>query len=69
MLMSGISAAFSALFGTPMAAAFLAMEIASIGIMYYAALVPCIWASLTAICLPKHFTLPLKILRFHRMSR
>ena len=48
MLMSGISAAFSALFGTPMAAAFLAMEIASIGIMYYAALVPCIWASLTA---------------------
>ncbi len=40
MLMSGISAAFSALFGTPMAAAFLAMEIASIGIMYYAALVP-----------------------------
>ena len=36
MLMSGISAAFSALFGTPMAAAFLAMEIASIGIMYYA---------------------------------
>ena len=58
MLMSGISAAFSALFGTPMAAAFLAMEIASIGIMYYAALVPCIWASLTAICLPKHFTLP-----------
>lgn len=69
MLMSGISAAFSALFGTPMAAAFLAMEIASIGIMYYAALVPCIWASLTAYMLAKAFHAPLKILRFHRMSR
>lgn len=58
MLMSGISAAFSALFGTPMAAAFLAMEIASIGIMYYAALVPCIWASLTAYMLAKAFHAP-----------
>lgn len=58
MLMSGISAAFSALFGTPMAAAFLAMEIASIGIMYYAALVPCLWASLTAYMLAKAFHAP-----------
>ncbi len=41
-----------------MAAAFLAMEIASIGIMYYAALVPCIWASLTAYMLAKAFHAP-----------
>lgn len=48
MLMSGIAAAFSALFGTPMAAAFFAMEVASVGVMYYAALVPCIWAALVS---------------------
>ena len=58
ILMSGISAAFSALFGTPMAAAFLAMEIASVGVMYYAALVPCIWASLTAFLLARALNSP-----------
>ena len=58
ILMSGISSAFSALFGTPMAAAFLAMEIASVGVMYYAALVPCIWASLTAFLLARSLNSP-----------
>lgn len=48
ILMCGMSAAFSALFGTPMAAAIFSMEVASIGIMYYAALVPCICAALIA---------------------
>lgn len=48
ILMSGMSAAFSALFGTPIAAVFFPMEVASVGIMYYAALVPCICASLVA---------------------
>lgn len=48
MIMSGMSAAFGALFQTPMAAAFFAMEVSSIGMMHYAALVPCILASLTA---------------------
>lgn len=48
MLMSGMAAAFSALFGTPMTAAFFAMEVSSIGIMHYAALVPCICAALVA---------------------
>lgn len=46
--MSGMAAAFSALFGTPMAAAFFAMEVSSVGIMYYAALVPSICAALVA---------------------
>ena len=46
--MCGMSAAFAALFGTPMSAAFLAMEISSIGVMYYAALVPCALSALTA---------------------
>lgn len=48
MIMCGMSAAFSALFGTPMAAAIFSMEIVSVGIMYYAALVPCVISSLIA---------------------
>jgi len=48
LLMCGVSAAFSALFGTPLAAAFLAMEMANVGIMYYSALVPCVWSSIVA---------------------
>ncbi len=46
--MCGMSAAFASLFGTPMAAAFLAMEIESVGVMYYAALIPCVLSALTA---------------------
>ena len=48
MIMCGMSAAFSALFGTPMAAAILPMEMVSVGIMYYIALVPCVISSLVA---------------------
>ncbi|MDO5389417.1 MAG: chloride channel protein, partial [Clostridia bacterium] len=47
-IMSGMSAAFSALFGTPVAAAIFSMEVVSVGIMQYSALVPCTIASLTA---------------------
>ena len=48
MIMCGMSAAFSALFGTPMAAAIFSVEVVSVGIMYYAALVPCVISSLIA---------------------
>ena len=43
--MCGMSAAFSALFGTPVAAAVFSLEVVSVGVMYYAALVPCALAS------------------------
>lgn len=48
LVMCGMSAVFSAGFGTPLAAAIFAMEIGSVGVMYYAALVPCTISSLTA---------------------
>ena len=48
IIMAGMSAAFSALFGTPLAAVFLPMEFVSVGVMYYAILVPCIFSSFTA---------------------
>lgn len=42
MIMCGMSAAFSALFGTPVAAAVFSMEVISVGIMHYAAIIPCV---------------------------
>ena len=47
-VMCGRSACFAALFGTPIAATFFAMEVVSVGIMYYSALVPCVFSSLIA---------------------
>lgn len=46
--MCGMSAAFAALFGTPMSAALLAMEISSVGVLYYSALIPCVLSALVA---------------------
>lgn len=64
VIMCGMSAVFSALFGTPLTAAFFALGVTSVGVMYYSALVPCLISSLTAylmtmICRiePTHFVL------------
>lgn len=48
MIMAGMSAAFSAIFGTPIAAAVFPMEVISIGLMHFSALLPCVVASLVA---------------------
>ena len=46
--MCGMAAGFSALFGTPIAAAILSMEIISVGVMYYSAIVPCVLSAMIA---------------------
>lgn len=53
--MCGMSACFAALFGTPVAAAVFSIEVVSVGIMQYSALIPCAIASLTADVIAKHF--------------
>ena len=48
LIITGMSAAFSAIFRTPAAAAVFAMEVGCVGTMQYSALVPSVVASLTA---------------------
>ena len=48
VIMCGMSAAFSALFGTPLAAAIFAIEVSTVGLIYDSALVPCAISALTA---------------------
>ena len=57
-VMCGMSAVFSALFGTPAAAGIFPLEVVSIGVMYYAALVPCIFASYTGVGIARLAGLP-----------
>ena len=48
VVMTGMSAVFAALFGTPITAAIFAMEVASVGILHFSAIVPCLTSSLVA---------------------
>lgn len=49
MTMCGMSAAFAAVFGTPLAATVFTMEVISVGVMYYVALVPCLISALVGV--------------------
>ncbi len=51
IIMCGMSAAFSALFGTPVTAAIFSMEVISVGAMYYSALVPSVLSALVGHCI------------------
>ena len=44
----GMSGVFAALFGTPLTATFFAMEVISVGIIYYSSFIPCIVSSIVA---------------------
>lgn len=59
----GMSAVFSALFGTPVTAALFALEFISVGIFYYAGLIPCLVSSVTAYGINVLFHIPPT--RFH----
>ena len=56
-VMCGMSGTFAAHFGTPLAAAVFSMEVISIGVMYYAALVPCIFSSFVGAFVARQFHL------------
>lgn len=49
LILCGMSAVFAALFGTPLAAAIFAIEVASVGLLNYSAIVPCLTSSFTAV--------------------
>ena len=55
LIMCAMSACFSAVFGTPLAAAVFSMEVVSIGMMHYAALIPCVVASEIAYLISGYF--------------
>ncbi|MBE6022317.1 MAG: chloride channel protein [Cellulosilyticum sp.] len=55
LTMCGMSAAFAALFRTPIGATVFSMEVVSVGIMYYVALVPCIISSLLGYAISGYF--------------
>lgn len=48
MTMCGMAAGFAALFGTPLASVIFAMEVITVGVMHYSAIVPCIISALVA---------------------
>lgn len=55
LILCGMSAVFSALFGTPITAALFSMEVISIGVLYYSALVPCVLSSTIAYAITEKF--------------
>lgn len=48
IVLSGVAAVFAALFGTPVTSVFFALEVVSVGTIYYSGLVPCLVAAMTS---------------------
>ena len=48
LIMCGMSGLFSALFGTPVTATLFSLEVISVGILHYSALLPCLFSALVA---------------------
>ena len=55
MTLCGMSAVFAALFGTPVTVALFSVEVISIGILYYSALVPCILSATISYAITEKF--------------
>ncbi len=58
IVLSGVSAVFAALFGTPVTAVFFALEVISVGVIYYSGLIPCLVSSLTAYGISRAMGIP-----------
>ena len=54
-IMCGMTGLVTVLFGTPLAATFLSMEVISVGVIYYAALLPCLVTAITAFFVASFF--------------
>ena len=64
IIMAGMSAVFSSLFGTPVAAAVFSVEVVSVGIMHYMSLVPCLISAITAYVISGMFGIVPEIFKF-----
>lgn len=58
MVMCGMSAVFTALFGTPMAATIFSIEVINVGSMYYYAFLPALVSSYVALWIAQYFGCP-----------
>lgn len=58
VVMSGMSAVFAALFGTPVTAAVFSLEVTDVGKVSYAGLLPCVVSAITAYQISQIFNIP-----------